>query len=99
MALARNTDPHTSHEAAFMAEIHCETERRRREIKRLVERFPGHTSRELAKRVHWRRREALDRTEIARRLSELRERGDVVMGKSRKCNAGGRPGVTWYPVD
>lgn len=97
MALARNTDPHTSHEAAFMVEILGETERRRREIKRLVERFPGHTSRELSVKMaaKWLLR---DRYGIARRLSDLEHMRLVSKGPARACRIGGRSAVVWYPA-
>lgn len=98
MALARNTDPHTSHEAAMVHEINGAATSHRAMVRTLVERYPGHTSRELARRVHWRHRQMLGRHEVARRLADLERMGAVRKGDARHCNAGGRPGVTWYPV-
>jgi hypothetical protein len=50
MALARNTDPHTSHEAAFDHEISGRATCNRELVRALVEQYPGHKSREEAER-------------------------------------------------
>lgn len=98
MALARNTDPHTSHEAAFEHEISGRACTNRELVCALVELHPGHTSRELVEHVALTHRQFLDRYEIARRLADLERLGKVRKGAARECGAGGRAAVTWYPV-
>lgn len=59
----------------------------------VVEKYPGHTSAELANKTG-----AMDRYEFARRLADARNQGALSNGESRRCNATGKTALTWYPV-
>ena len=98
MPLARNTDPHTSHEAGLVHEVTGRATCNRELVRALVEQYPGHTSRELSVKMaaKWLLR---DRYEIARRLSDLEHMRLVSKGPARACRIGGRSAVVWYPVD
>jgi len=79
MALARSSDPATSHAAAGAIEEHG-TGRRQREIcLEEVERFPGQTAAEIARNT------GLERHVPSRRLPELRDNGFVENGPSKIC--------------
>jgi len=90
---ARNSDPHTSHEAADNVTDSGQRSRNQRAVLELVKKHPGKTSAELGKELSM-----LDRTEIARRLPELRTANLVCNGKSRVCMANGTVAMTWWPL-
>lgn len=89
---ARATDPQTSHMAASdairsgrMAEQHAT-------VLAAVRSQPGRTALEHDRSHGW------DRI-AGRRLSELERYGLVRKGPVRRCEAGGRPSVTWWAVE
>lgn len=59
----------------------------------LVKAHPGNTSRDLADYT-----DALDAYQIARRLTELRDRGIIRNGDNAVTANSGRGGMTWWPV-
>jgi hypothetical protein len=90
---ARGRDPHTSHEAGMAVERKGTASDQRTQCLLAVERFPGHTSAELASLT------GFDRHMVARRLPELRERELVRNGlQSRSCTVTGNRAMTWYPL-
>ena len=89
--IARRNDPSTSHEAAEHIERTGARASQQRAVMHLVERFPGHTSAELAAKS------SLDRWTLARRLPELRSAWRVKNGDKRVCGATGLRAMTWYP--
>ena len=94
---ARTTDPQTSHTAAARIKRSGALGKQAALVLSLVERFPGHTSAELAARHaeevggHW----AVLRPMFGRRLPELH---GVRQGASRQCSVCGSPSVTWWPI-
>ena len=94
---ARATDPQTSHTAAERIKRSGALGKQAALVLSLVQRFPGHTSAELAARHadeiggHW----AVHRSMVARRLPELH---GVRQGKSRQCTVCESPSVTWWPI-
>jgi hypothetical protein len=93
-ALARRTDPQSSHEAARQMTLTGMGFKQREEVLDLVRRFPGHTSLELAALPC----ATLDRYQIARRTAELAKTNQIRAGATRTDYATGRPSVTWYPI-
>lgn len=91
---ARATDPVTSHEAAEHVTRSGIREAQQRNVRALVQRNPGCTSRELSILST-----ALDRYQIARRLPELETARRVTKGLPRVCTITGRRAVTWWPAD
>lgn len=85
----RNTDPHTSYEAA----VHMQDKRAAQQAiaAKAVEQYPGSTSMELSRRAH------IDRYMLARRLSECEAAGMVRRGQAKRCSVSGRNALTWYP--
>lgn len=88
--LARTTDPATSKLGAIdvaprLAGLHAT-------VLSMVERYPGHTSSELAKYCG-----VPDPRRINRRLPELEVAGQVVRCETRKCKVTGRVAATWRP--
>ena len=88
---ARATDPHTSHEAAAQLDATGARGFQQRIAAQAVERHPGLTSMELAKKT------GLDRYMLARRLPECRTASAVRMGEARECSVSGRQAMTWWP--
>ncbi len=89
-ALARNSDPHTSHEAARHVVQSGKHGEQMDEVRRLVREHPGHTALELTKYT------TLDRYQIQRRLSDLSRLGEIRANPTpRKCTVGGRLSCTW----
>ena len=88
---SRSTDPETSHAAE--AEIGTSGLRAMQQVHVLewVRRWPGLTSRELARKA------GADRHMVARRLPDL-EPECVRKGDARQCAEGRRQAVTWYPA-
>ena len=94
-ALARNSDPHTSHAAAREAERSGRAERQRQIVLRCVKRHAAdrpRTSMELAACMR------LDRYMVARRLPELEKARQVRKSGSRTCEVSGRTAIVWAPV-
>lgn len=91
---ASPTDPETSMLAGEAHEASGEAGRQREQVLAGVKKFPGRTSRELAQAMK------ADRHMVARRLPELRDRGLVVNGAKRVCQASKdeRLAVTWEPA-
>lgn len=88
-ALARQTDPHTSHIAAERIEQTSATDHRRMLLEAVL-RHPGSTCGELATIV------GLQSHQAGKRLPELREAGFVVNGPARKCSQNGTVMRTWF---
>lgn len=90
-------DPQTSHAAAERIKRSGALGRQAALVLSLVQRYPGHTSAELAARHadavggHW----AVLRPMFARRLPELL---GVRQGASRQCTVCESPSVTWWPL-
>ena len=91
-ALARNTDPISSHLAAADVEKSGKADAQRVQCLEAVRRYAGQTARELSKKT------GLDRYMLNRRLPELAKAGKVQRGDIRPCGAGGRPSLTWWLV-
>lgn len=96
---ARAADPVTSREAGAMLELSGVADSHRAQCMDAVQKHPGRTSAELAvcgvfddwaadKRRH----------EVARRLPELRDRGQIENGPARPCEVTGNKALTWYPA-
>lgn len=88
-ALARNTDPSTSHAAADYVERTGIASTQRTKVMRALRQHPGTTSAELAAVA------GLDRYIVARRLPELSERGLAEKALIRRCTVSGIAAVTW----
>lgn len=96
-ARARRTDPTTSRQAAARANVSGIASVQREKVFAMVCATPGLTSAELAER------HTADRTMVARRLPELRERELVaenrdVRGMTRICNVSKTAALTWWPI-
>ena len=90
---ARRTDPQSSHAAGRKVEANGKASDQRAQCLQAVERFPGHTSQELADKL------GFDRYMLARRLPELRQRGLVRNGTApRECTVTGNLAMAWWPV-
>jgi hypothetical protein len=89
---ARNTDPHTSHEAAEAITTSGERERQQKRVCLAVRLWPGRTSAEIAALMNEHRQMP------ARRLPELETAGWVRRGEARKCTYAGRNAITWWPL-
>jgi hypothetical protein len=88
---ARNTDPHTSHEAAEAITASGEREQQQKRVALAVRLWPGRTSAEIAALMNEHRQMP------ARRLPELETAGWVTRGKARKCTYSNRNAITWWP--
>ena len=89
-AKAKTTDPDSSHIAATNFDQSGQGKVQREKVLAAVRRFPGRTAGELAKMI-----KTLDRVQVARRLSELKDVNLIARGKARKCGASGRTCCTW----
>jgi len=90
--IVRSSDPLSSFEAA---EEVTQSGLRQHQAQRClqgVERYPGKTSRELARLID------LDRYAVARRLPDLEHDGHIRKGTARPCEIGRRQAVTWWPI-
>lgn len=92
MALARTSDPITSHQAARDAERRGVAAAHRLLCLAQVTRHPGQTAAEIAQGT------GLERHAPSRRLPELRDDGLVVNGPIRICRVKGRRSLTWIPA-
>ena len=90
-ALARNTDPTTSHQAAEEVEASGRAASQRHLCLLEVWKKPGRTAAEIAEAA------GLDRHVPSRRLPELRQAGQVKNGEERVCAVTGNPSMTWLP--
>lgn len=90
-ALARTTDPQTSHEAAHHAEGRLGVYQW--EALTACRAHPGCTASEMAKARGWD-----DPRVINRRLGELARAGMVRAGEPRTCAVTGRRAMTWTVV-
>lgn len=98
---ARNTDPATSHKAAARIKSSGALGEQQRAVLDLVQRYPGHTSAELAMHLAIERGQgaggwAVLRPMVARRLPELVP-VHVRKGEARVCDVCGSESVTWWP--
>tara|TARA_R100000808_G_scaffold24092_1_gene54652 strand:- start:5158 stop:5472 length:315 start_codon:yes stop_codon:yes gene_type:complete len=91
-ALARNTDPITSHQAAAQVEGQGWASCQRQLCLNQVEARPGMTAAEVAVAQN------LERHVPSRRLPELRSAGLVENGPSRRCTVTGKNSLTWHPA-
>jgi hypothetical protein len=93
MALARKTDPATSHQAAQQIERNGRAAKQRDACLLWVNQRPGSTAAEIAALAE------LERHVPSRRLPELRDAGLVVNGPARECSVQHTKAMTWLPVD
>lgn len=91
--VAHRDDPITSTLAADRHERSGAREGNLRAVQQGVWKWPGRTSRELAKLL------GMDRHEVARRLPDLEKAGLVCKGPARVCREGGTMAVTWERVN
>jgi len=90
--LAHTLGPDTAKKAI---ERHTMTGRRETHndyVYNLVRTYPGRTSRELCAAQA---DEVVDLTELRRRLTDLKNRGSIVVGESRACRIVGTVAQTW----
>lgn len=90
--IARTTDPRASYEGA--AHI-TQSGKRASQCELLLAAIvgqPGMTTGELAHRV------GLDQHKAGKRLSDLKNRGDITRGEERRCSVDGTTQGTWWPV-
>lgn len=90
---SRRTDPVTSAIAEDEMRASGKIGAQQSQVLTAVRGRPGATSAELARFAGW------DRWMPARRLKELETGGYVRRGERRRCDACGRPSVTWWAVD
>lgn len=91
-ALARTTNPCTSHLAANRIETTGTAGDHRSMLLDAVRRMPGLTAAELARQV------GLDRHQAGKRLPELRTAGLIDNGPARACSVSGSRQMVWIPV-
>lgn len=89
---ARRSDPRTSHIAAAQLARSGALSRQQRVVLRLVERYPGRTSIELAELSGG----DLDRYQVARRLPELAP--EFIRRSDTTVERNGRPSHVWFPL-
>lgn len=94
LARARTSDPETSHAAAQQVEASGRAGSDRNRLLQAVRLHPGHTAGELAllDSVN------MERSEVSKRLPELRRLGLVRNGEARECFARKSRMLTWWPV-
>ncbi len=94
VAVAHHADPATSHETVQHMNATGAVAAQVRAVARLVQRYPGLTTAELAT-MSGAREEKLDRAQIAR-VMRLAERAKLVAeGPARRCSIKGRASLTW----
>ena len=91
--IARPEDPSSSHEAAQEITESGTRSAQCRAALELVRANPSSTSLELANLGD------LDRYQLARRLADLRNAGQVENGEQRRCLVSGRNALTWSAVE
>ena len=92
MALARATDPDTSHLAAAAVERCGHASAQRNTCLAHVRKLPGQTAAEIAAVS------GMERHAPSRRLPELRDSGLVANGEVRICSVTGNRSLTWVPI-
>lgn len=93
--IARTTDPATSHEAAREQTGSGRRAAHAAAVLAVVRRVPDLTYREIAARCP----DIREAVEVMRRLSDLREAGEVEQGEARPCRISGRQATTWHPKE
>ena len=88
---ARRTDPASSHDAARKHEASGRAGSHRRLVMQIIEAQPGRTSAEIARLTE------LDRHEVARRCSDLKNTGQARQGETRLCEDNNTKAPTWWP--
>jgi DNA-binding MarR family transcriptional regulator len=91
-ALARSSDPHTSHSAAAEVTASGAAARQRQRVLAVLAAHPGLCSDEIAEVA------GMERHQPARRTSELERMGLIRRGPARVSRVGRRAGVTWFRV-
>lgn len=94
IATSRKSDPATSHDAAAKVESSGRAGSDRARLLEAVRHHPGHTAGELAMLDSVR----MERSEVSKRLPELRKMGLVKNGEARECFARKSRMLTWWPV-
>jgi DNA-binding MarR family transcriptional regulator len=93
LALARNSDPWTSHAAAEQIEDTGLLRGQKRYVYEALRRRNGSTSAELGRDL------GIDRHVPGRRLPDLEREGLVRQGPVRQCRVKKRASVTWFVVE
>lgn len=91
-ALARRSDPATSHIAAARMRESGAAGRQAQAVLAAVRQWPGSTAVEIAQLA------GIDRYAVSRRLPELAKAGSVRRSAPRNCTVNGRPQTTWRVV-
>ncbi len=91
-ASARKTDPSTSHEAAANVEASGKAATQRERCHKAVLRSPGCTAGEVDYIIG-------EQHVACRRLPELRQRGLIHNGPTRKCTQKKTNMMTWWPTE
>lgn len=89
-ALARNTDPTTSHEAASKVEASGKADTHRKMIYVYIENHPGQTFGEITKGI------SMEAAAVNKRISELFQHGLIREGEIRQCTVRGNKTRTWF---
>jgi hypothetical protein len=92
-ALARRTDPESSHLAAAALETSGARAIQKHQSLQAVKQWPGRTSHELAVAIGG---GPETRYMLARRLADLEHDGLVTKGGARECQITGHKACTWY---
>lgn len=90
--IARTTNPRASYEGAALI---TQSGKRGSQCELLLAAIvgqPGMTTGEVAYRV------GIDQHRAGKRLSDLKNRGDIVRGQERRCSVDGTTQGTWWPV-
>jgi hypothetical protein len=95
-ALARRTDPLSSHEAAAALESTGARAVQKHQALQAVKQWPGRTSLELAGQIGG---GPETRYMLARRLADLEHDGRVRKGSMRACTVSGHNAVTWFVAE
>jgi predicted HTH transcriptional regulator len=91
-AVARRSDPVTSHEAAERVNRNGTAKTHAEIVLAAIRDIPGRTSAELAVAT------GLDRHEAARRCADLKRDGTARQGEPRKCSVNKTSAQTWFPI-
>ena len=92
IALARNSDPSTSHDAAERVENSGKASCHRNRILRGVKDHPGLTGAELGREIN------LSQAQVGRRINELRDAGLIRYGEPRMCREVHGQSVTLWAI-
>lgn len=94
--IARGTDPETSHLAGDHVTDCGARAVQKHQTLQAVKNFPGHTSRELARKIGG---GTETRYLLARRLADLEHDRKVRKGPARTCTCSGHQAHTWFLVE